>query len=41
MEDDFNYEAWLEDEDSVNADKSRYERKQEEWSIKEDMAEED
>ena len=40
MEKDFNYEAWLEDEDSVNADKSRYEREQEEWSIKEDLSEE-
>ena len=38
--DDFNYDAWLEDEDSVNADKSRYERKQQEELIKEDLSEE-
>jgi len=38
--DDFNYDSWLEDEDSVNADKSRYESEQEEWSIKEDLSEE-
>lgn len=37
---DFNYDPWLEDEDSVNADKSRYEREQEKWLIKEDLAEE-
>lgn len=35
-----NYDTWLSDEDSVNAEKSRYEREQEEWLIKEDMAEE-
>ena len=40
MEDEFNYDAWLEDEDSVNADKSRYERKQQEKLIKEDLSEE-
>ena len=39
--DNFNYDSWVEDEDSVNADKSSYERKQqEEWSIKEDLSEE-
>ena len=38
--DDFNYDSWLEDEDSVNADKSRYECEQQEELIKEDMAEE-
>ena len=38
--DNFNYDAWLEDEDSVNADKSRYERKQQEELIKEDLSEE-
>jgi hypothetical protein len=38
--DDFNYDSWIEDEDSVNADKSSYERKQQEELIKEDMAEE-
>ena len=38
--DDFNYDSWLEDEDSVNADKSSYERKQQEELIEEDMAEE-
>jgi len=37
---DSNYDARLADEDSVNAEKSRYEREQEEWLIKEDMAEE-
>lgn len=40
MEEDFNYDAWLEDEDSVNADKSRYERKQQEELIKENLSEE-
>lgn len=40
MEDEFNYDAWLEDEDSVNADKSRYERKQQEELIREDLSEE-
>jgi len=38
--DDFNYDSWIDDEDSVNADKSSYERKQQEELIKEDMAEE-
>ena len=38
--DNFNYDAWLEDEDSVNAEKSRYERKQQEELIKEDLSEE-
>lgn len=37
---DSNYDTQLADEDSVNAEKSLYESKQEEWSIKEDMAEE-
>lgn len=37
---DSNYDARLADEDSVVAEKSLYENKQEEWSIKEDMAEE-
>lgn len=37
---DFNYDPWLEDEDSVNAEKSRYERKQQEELIKEDLSEE-
>ena len=40
MEDEFNYDAWLKDEDSVNADKSRYERKQQEELIKENLSEE-
>lgn len=38
--DDFNYDSWLEDEDSVNTDKSRYERKQQEELIREDLSEE-
>ena len=38
--DNFNYDSWLEDEDNVNADKSRYERKQQEELIKEDLSEE-
>ncbi|WP_363473563.1 hypothetical protein [Companilactobacillus musae] len=38
--DDFNYDSWLSDEDSINADESRYEREQQEELIKEDMAEE-
>lgn len=37
---DSNYDARLADEDSVNAEKLRYEREQEEELIKEDMAEE-
>lgn len=38
---DFNYDDWLSDEDSVNEDSSRYEREQEDELIKEDMAEEE
>ena len=38
--DNFNYDSWIEYEDSVNADKSRYERKQQEELIKEDLSEE-